>query len=78
MIYKWYLDYNLDNMEMAFWNRIYYAAPEFMKEEIVETTGNSKTRFINDLSTIMKEGIEKVATHSRDFSRELVATDVMQ
>lgn len=57
IIYKRYLDYNLDNTEMSFWNRIYYAAPEFMREEIIEITGNSKTTFINDLSIIMKEGI---------------------
>jgi AcrR family transcriptional regulator len=57
MIYRRYLEYNLDNMEMAFWNRIYYAAPEFMKEEIIKATGESKTGFISAMSDIMKEGI---------------------
>lgn len=58
IIYKRYLDYNLNNIEMSFWNRIYYAAPEFMREEIIEITGDSKTTFINDISNIMEEGIK--------------------
>ena len=57
VLYKRYLEYNLDNMEMSFWNRIYYAAPEFMRDEIIEVTGDSKTTFIHDISTIMEEGI---------------------
>ena len=57
-IYKRYLDYNLNNIEMSFWNRIYYAAPEFMREDIIEITSDSKTTFINDLSIIMEEGIK--------------------
>lgn len=59
MIYKRYLEYNLNNLEMSFWNRIYYAAPEFMKEEIIEATGNSKMSFIHAISDIMKEGIQR-------------------
>ncbi|NLO09148.1 MAG: TetR/AcrR family transcriptional regulator [Clostridiales bacterium] len=59
MIYKRYLDYNLNNIEMSFWNRIYYAAPEFMRDDIIEVTGDSKTTFINGISIIMEEGINK-------------------
>lgn len=57
-IYHKYLDFNLDNPEMAFWNRIYYAAPEFMKDEIIKATGDSKTFFVDALTGIMEEGIK--------------------
>lgn len=56
--YQRYLDYNLGNSEMAFWNRIYYAAPEIMKDEIIKATGESKTFLINTLTNIMEEGIK--------------------
>ena len=59
MIYKQYLEYNLNNTEMAFWNRIYYAAPEFMREEIIKATADSKTYFINNLAGVMEEGIQR-------------------
>lgn len=59
MIYKTYLDYNINNTEMQFWNRIYYAAPEVMRDEIIEVTGESKKVFIDELTQIMQEGILK-------------------
>lgn len=57
-IYQRYLDYNLDNSEMAFWNRIYYAAPEIMRDEIIRATEESKTFFIDALTNIFEEGIK--------------------
>lgn len=59
VIYRRYLEYNIDNTEMAFWNRIYYAAPEVMYNEIIRATADSKTEFINNLADVMKEGIQK-------------------
>lgn len=59
MIYRRYLEYNMDNPEMAFWNRIYYAAPEIMHNEIIRATADSKTEFINALADVMEEGIQK-------------------
>jgi AcrR family transcriptional regulator len=57
LIYQQYLDYNIDNLEMAFWNRIYYAAPEVMRDEIITATDISRTVFVKALTEVMEEGI---------------------
>lgn len=59
VIYQKYLEYNLNNPEMAFWNRIYYSAPDIMRDEIIRATSDSKTAFISDLTEVMVEGIQK-------------------
>lgn len=58
-IYQEYLEYNLDNAEMDFWNRIYYLPPSNLREEIISITSESKKEFIADLAIIMEEGIKK-------------------
>ncbi len=58
-IYIEYLDYNLDNAEMDFWNRIYYLPPSNLREEIISITSESKKEFVDDLASIMEEGIKQ-------------------
>ncbi len=57
-IYKEYLEYNLDNPEMDFWNRIYYLPPSNLREEIIAITSESKKEFVADLTEIMENGIK--------------------
>jgi len=56
-IYTEYLEYNWDNAEMDFWNRIYYVAPSGLREEIISQTHESKDVFLKDLTQLMEEGI---------------------
>lgn len=58
-IYNDYLEYNLDNDEMDFWNRLYYLPPMNLKEEIISTTSESKKEFVSDLANIIEEGIKQ-------------------
>ena len=58
-IYEKYLDYNWNNAEMDFWNRIYYLPPAAMREEILAETTEIKNSFVFQLSLIMEEGIRK-------------------
>jgi AcrR family transcriptional regulator len=58
-IYKEYLEYNLDNLEMDFWNRIYYLPPSNLREEIIAITSESKNEFVAALADIMEDGIRK-------------------
>ena len=69
-IYKEYLEYNLGNTEMEFWNRIYYLPPPFLKDEIISITSDTKKEFVSDLTQIMEEGI------LRKELRELDAYDM--
>jgi AcrR family transcriptional regulator len=57
-IYEDYLDYNYNNLEMDFWNRIYYFPPEMMKEEVYQSTQEVEGEFQADLAKIMEEGIK--------------------
>lgn len=56
-IYREYLEYNWDNVEMDFWNRIYYVAPSELREEIIFQTSESKNVFLGDLTQLMEEGV---------------------
>jgi AcrR family transcriptional regulator len=58
-IYQQYLDYNWNNIEMDFWNSVYYFPPEMMREEIVKATQFVEKAFMDDLIKVMEEGIEK-------------------
>ncbi len=58
-IYREYLEYNLDNAEMDFWNRIYYLPPTNLREEIISITSESKKEFVANLACIMEEGIKQ-------------------
>ena len=58
-IYHDYLEYNLDNDEMDFWNRLYYLPPSNLREEIFSTTSESKNEFVANLAEIMEEGIKQ-------------------
>lgn len=58
-IYRSYLAYHWNNAEMDFWNMVYYFPPEMMREEIIKTTMENETTFINDLTVVMQEGIHK-------------------
>jgi AcrR family transcriptional regulator len=57
-IYNEYLEYNLDNAEMDFWNRVYYLPPSNLREDIISITSESKKEFVADLANIMEEGIK--------------------
>ncbi|MBH1942166.1 TetR/AcrR family transcriptional regulator [Mobilitalea sibirica] len=57
-IYQNYLEYNLNNPEMEFWNRVYYLPPSSISEEVVKTTVESKKDFISNLTGIMEDGIK--------------------
>ncbi|HKM35293.1 MAG TPA: TetR/AcrR family transcriptional regulator [Lachnospiraceae bacterium] len=67
-IYREYLEYNWDNVEMDFWNRIYYVAPSSLKEEIISRTLESKDAFISELTQAMEEGIERGEIRSMNAS----------
>lgn len=58
-IYKEYLEYHWNNTEMDFWNIVYYYPPEMMRDEIIQTTIDSSNAFIDALTEIMEEGIER-------------------
>ena len=58
-IYKEYLEYNWDNAEMDFWNRVYYLPPSMLREEIISSTSETKNEFIADLTKIMEDGIKQ-------------------
>jgi hypothetical protein len=58
-IYNEYLEYNLNNAEMDFWNRVYYLPPSFLREEIISITSECKKEFVADLTDIMEEGIKR-------------------
>lgn len=58
-IYNEYLEYNLDNAEMDFWNRVYYLPPSYLREDIISITSESKKEFVADLTNIMEEGINQ-------------------
>ncbi len=58
-IYREYLEYNYDNAEMDFWNRVYYLPPSNLKEEIISITSESMKEFVADLAFIMEEGIKQ-------------------
>lgn len=57
-IYKDYLEYNWNNIEMDFWNIVYYYPPEMMRDEIIKATLDSSNTFIDALTEIMEEGIK--------------------
>lgn len=65
-IYRNYLDFNVNNPEMEFWNKVYYLPPSSVSEEVIRTTAETKEEFISDLALIMEEGIR---------SKELKASD---
>ncbi len=54
-----YLEYNYDNAEMDFWNRVYYLPPSNLREEIISITSESMKEFVADLAFIMEEGIKQ-------------------
>ena len=56
-IYTEYLEYNWDNLEMEFWNRVYYLPPPSLRDEIIAITSDTKNEFVHDLAKIMEEGI---------------------
>ena len=56
-IYQNYLEYNLNNPEMEFWNRVYYLPPSMVSQEVIQTTLETKDEFISSLSQIMEDGI---------------------
>lgn len=58
-IYREYLEYNYDNAEMDFWNRVYYLPPSNLREEIISITSESMKEFVADLAYIMEEGIKQ-------------------
>lgn len=58
-IYREYMEYNLNNVEMDFWNRIYYVAPVALREEIISRTLESKETFISQLTQVMEDGIKR-------------------
>ncbi len=58
-IYNDYLEYNLDNAEMDFWNRVYYLPPSNLREEIISITSETKKEFVTDLTYLMEEGIQQ-------------------
>ena len=58
-IYNEYLEYNLDNAEMDFWNRVYYLPPSNLREEIISITSETKKEFVTDLTYLMEEGIKQ-------------------
>jgi AcrR family transcriptional regulator len=57
-IYQNYLEYNINNPEMEFWNRIYYLSPSIISEEVIQSTLGTKKDFISGLTQIMEEGIK--------------------
>lgn len=58
-IYKDYLEYHWHNTEMDFWNMVYYYPPVMMKEEIIHITLDNSNAFINDLTAIMEDGVNR-------------------
>jgi AcrR family transcriptional regulator len=58
-VYKGYLEYNWNNAEMDFWNRVYYLPPAAMSEEVIKITLDTKEEFASSLAQIMEEGIQK-------------------
>ena len=56
-IYTEYLEYNWGNLEMEFWNRVYYLPPPSLRDEIIAITSDTKNEFVHDLAKIMEEGI---------------------
>ncbi len=67
-IYTEYLEYNLDNAEMDFWNRVYYLPPSNLREEIISITSESKQEFVSDLTCIMEDGIKQKELRPMDPS----------
>ncbi|NLK65708.1 MAG: TetR/AcrR family transcriptional regulator [Tissierellia bacterium] len=67
-IYREYLEYNLNNAEMDFWNRIYYLPPVDLREEIISITSESKKEFVANLTCIMEEGIKQKELRSMNPS----------
>lgn len=58
-IYQKYLNDSWDNIEMDFWNRIYYFPPAAMKQEIYRETYNTETDFLESLIPVFEAGITK-------------------
>jgi len=58
-IYKDYLKYNWNNIEMDFWNRMYYFPPEMMRDEIIQETIDAENAFVASLTGVFEEGIQK-------------------
>lgn len=58
-IYRGYLEYNLNNSEMDFWNRIYYLPPELMREEITGKTKEAEAVFQQELAVVFSTGIKR-------------------
>lgn len=56
-VYQNYLEFNLNNPEMEFWNRVYYLPPSIVSEEVIQSTSQTKKDFILDLTQIMEDGI---------------------
>ena len=65
-IYRNYLDYNVNNPEMEFWNKVYYLPPSSVSEEVIQTTAETKKEFISSLTLIMEEGIRNKELKSSD------------
>jgi len=57
-IYKGYLEYNWNNPEMDFWNRIYYLPPELMKSEIIQGTKETEAAFQQELTGVFSAAID--------------------
>jgi AcrR family transcriptional regulator len=56
-IYNQDLEYNWNNVEMDFWNRVYYSSPDIMREEIMKKTEETKNEYMTELTTVFKKGI---------------------
>ena len=65
-IYRNYLDYNVNNPEMEFWNKVYYLPPSSVSEEVIQTTAETKKEFVSSLTLIMEEGIRNKELKSSD------------
>jgi len=54
-----YLLYHWKNVEMDFWNTVFYYPPQAMREEILAATDASKTDLQERLTAVMEDGISQ-------------------
>lgn len=68
-IYEKYLEYNRTNqLEMDFWNGVYYYPPLSMKEEVLNQTNDTKRQFLDDLTAVFEEAVQNNVIRPADPS----------
>lgn len=72
-IFTSFIRYCRNNPRMYFWDRYYYYPPEFLKNYILEKTEETNTLFIDAVTGVFAEGIERGEIRGRSPRKTALA-----